>query len=311
LRLVGRQLPTVTRRQSRPESLAEGLLRGIHCFGVGRFGDDGRVDPAVAAHYELGLEESRLFVDGRPRLEYVRTLELLSRLLPPAPAQLLDVGGGTGVYAVPLGERGYTVHVVDPMPVHVERTLEYAREGGISRVTASLGDARDLNAFGGSSYDAVLMLGPLYHLVDADDRALAWREAVRVTRPGGVVVAVGISRYASLIDGLKRRVLADPVFRSIVERDLRDGQHRNPDVTNRPEYFTTAYFHLPAELAREARASGLREVQLYAVEGPGWILEDLDDLQNQLFAARAAESEPALMAASSHILVAATAPTRT
>jgi SAM-dependent methyltransferase len=268
------------------------------------------VDPDVAAHYELGLEDSRLFVDGRPRLEYRRTLDLLDRLLPPAPGRLLDVGGGTGVYAIPLGERGYRVHVVDPIEVHVEGTLQHARERGVTGVSASLGDARDLRAFG-TGYDGVLLLGPLYHLVDADDRALAFREAVRVTRPGGVVVAVGISRYASLIDGLRRRNLDDPAFRSIVERDLRDGQHRNPDVRNQPQYFTTAYFHLPAELEREAWACGLHDVQLYAVEGPSWILEDPNDLENQLFAARAVESEPALMAATAHILVAGTAPTRT
>jgi ubiquinone/menaquinone biosynthesis C-methylase UbiE len=268
------------------------------------------VDPDVAAHYELGLEESRLFVDGRPRLEYLRTLELLDRLLPPAPARLLDVGGGTGVYAVPLAERGYTVHVVDPVEAHVERARQHAQERGVTGVSASLGDARDLHAFG-TGYDAMLLFGPLYHLVHADDRALALREAVRVTRPGGVVVAVGISRYASLIDGLRRRILDDPAFRSIVERDLRDGQHRNPDVRRQPEYFTTAYFHLPAELEREARDGGLCDVRLYAIEGPSWIVEDPDDIDNQLFAARAAESEPALMAASSHILVAGTTPTHT
>jgi SAM-dependent methyltransferase len=272
--------------------------------------DDCRVDPDVTAHYELGLEESRLFVDGHPRLEYLRTLELLDRLLPPAPARLLDVGGGTGVYAVPLAERGYIVHVVDPIEAHVERTRQYALERGVTGVSAGLGDARDLGAFG-TGYDGVLLLGPLYHLVDADDRARAFREAVRVARPGGVVVAVGISRYASLIDGLRRRVLADPAFRSIVERDLRDGQHRNPDVRSRPEYFTTAYFHLPAELELEARACGLGDVQLYAIEGPSWILEDPDDIENQLFAARAVESEPALMGATSHLLVAGTTPAHT
>lgn len=261
----------------------------------------------MVAYYELGLEESRLFVNGRPRLEYIRTMELLARLLPPAPARLLDVGGGTGVYAVPLAERGYAVHVVDPMPSHVERTLDYARERATVRVTASLGDARDLSAFG-SGYDAVLLLGPMYHLVDADDRTRAWREAVSAVRPGGVVVAVGISRFASLLDGLNRGTLGEPMFRSIVERDLHDGQHRNPDVLNQPEYFTTAYFHLPTELKREARASGLTEVQLYAVEGPSWIIEDIDDLESQLFVARSVECAPALMGATSHMLVAGTAP---
>lgn len=270
-------------------------------------GENGGVDPDLVAHYELGLEDSRLFIDGRPRLEYVRTLELLDRLLPPGPGRILDVGGATGVYAVPLSERGYIVHVVDPIPLHVEHTVQRARERGAEGVTASLGEARDLGSFG-VGYDAVLLLGPLYHLPDADDRVLAFREAVRVARPGGVVVAAGISRYASLIDGLKRRILGDPVFRSIVEDDLRDGRHRNPDVRNRPEHFTTAYFHLPMELEQEARGSGLRDVQLFAVEGPAWILESLEDLEDQLFAARATESEPALMAATSHMLVAGVTP---
>jgi len=178
----------------------------------------------------------------------------------------------------------------------------HARQHGTAAVTASIGDARDLTQVG-IDYDAVLLLGPLYHLTDHDDRALAWSEAVRVARPGGAVIAFAISRYASLLDGLKRRILGDPVFRATVNADLRDGQHRNPSVREHPEYFTTAYFHLPAELQREAIASGLVDIQLFAVEGPAWILEDIDDLENQVFAARATESEPALIAATSHILV--------
>lgn len=264
------------------------------------------MDPDVVAHYELALEESRLFSDGRPRLEYVRTLELLDRLLPTAPAGILDVGGGTGVYAVALARRGYRVHVVDPIPKHVDRVRELAEVLPLPAMSASLGDARDLSGF--DEYDATLLLGPLYHLPVPDDRRRAFQQAFSATAPGGLVAAVGISRYASLIDGLKRRILGDPAFRAIVERDLLDGQHRNPNVRERPEWFTTAYFHLPVELRSEALQAGLKDVQLFAVEGAGWILEDIDDLDNQLYAARATESEPALMAATSHFMVAGTRP---
>jgi SAM-dependent methyltransferase len=260
------------------------------------------VDPDVTAHYEFGLEESRLFVDGHPRLEYLRTLELLDRLLPPAPARILDVGGGTGVYAVALCERGYTVQMVDPVARHVDRATRIARERNLVQMTALLGDARDL-ASSGTGYDAVLLFGPLYHLTDRDDRVRAFAEAIRAAKPGGVVVAVGISRFASLIDGLKNGLLNDATFRKIVDGDLRDGQHRNPDVLTRPEFFTTAYFHHPDELEAEALASGLRDVRLYSIEGPAWILADSADLESQLFAARATESEPALMAATSHFMV--------
>jgi hypothetical protein len=67
------------------------------------------IDPAIESHYGTGYERSRLFRDGKPSLEYVRSMELLDRLLPP-PAQLLDVGGGPGTYAAPLARRSYRVH---------------------------------------------------------------------------------------------------------------------------------------------------------------------------------------------------------
>jgi ubiquinone/menaquinone biosynthesis C-methylase UbiE len=260
------------------------------------------VDPDIAAHYALGFESSRLLVDGRPRLEYVRTLELLDRHLPSPPGRIVDIGGGTGVYAVPLAERGFEVHVIEPIEGHVEQVAQTARHAGLRSLTAELGDARDLSGVTACA-DAVLLLGPLYHLTEASDRATALAEARRIVRPGGVVVAVGISRFASLMDGLKRKNLDDRIFRPIVQRDLESGQHRNPDVQTRPEFFTTAYFHRPEELRYEALTAGLVDVNLFAVEGPSWIVEDPADLDNQLFAARAVESEPALMGATSHIMM--------
>ncbi len=259
-------------------------------------------DPDIAAHYELGLESSRLFVDGRPRLEYVRTLELVDRHLPAPPGRIVDVGGGTGVYAVPLAERGFEVHVVEPIERHVEQVAETARHRNLRGLTSELGDARNLARVPVGA-DAVLLLGPLYHLTEASDRADALAEATRIVRPGGVVIAVGISRFASLVDGLKRRNLDDAVFRPIVQRDLESGQHRNPDVRTRPEFFTTAYFHRPEELRDEAIDAGLVDVNLFAVEGPSWIVEDPSDFDNQLFAARAVESESSLMGATSHLMM--------
>jgi SAM-dependent methyltransferase len=260
------------------------------------------LDPEVATHYELGLEESRLFSGGRPRLEYLRTLELLDRALPLPPGRILDVGGATGAYAVPLCERGYSVHLIDPVAQHVERASQIALERALPQLTAAVGDARNL-ADAGDGYDATLLLGPLYHLISHEDRLRAFREAIRVTVPGGVVVAAAISRYASLINGLTAGVLDDPTFRGIVEGDLRDGQHRNPDVRGRPDFFTTAYFHTPDELVEEASAAGLLEVRLLGIEGVGGIVDRVDDIESQLFAARATESEPALIGASLHLMV--------
>jgi hypothetical protein len=77
-----------------------------------------------------------------------------------------------------------------------------------------------------------------------------------VLRPGGRLMAMAVSRFASLLDGLYRDWLDDPDFRPIVEQDLADGQHRNPDPVGRPEFFTTAYFHTPGGLAEEVEVPG-------------------------------------------------------
>jgi SAM-dependent methyltransferase len=257
------------------------------------------MDDAVLEHYGEGVELERLSA-GTSRIEFERTKELLARYLPPPPADVLDVGGGPGAYAAWLAGAGYRVHLVDPVPLHVERARGH---GGFS---AALGDARGLEQADSSS-DVVLLLGPLYHLTERADRVRALTEARRVVRPDGLVAAAAISRLASLLDGLKHGQLADPEFRAIAERDLAEGQHRNP--RERPGWFTTAFFHRPDELEAEVADAGLSLEALFGVEGPGWLLHELwDDPQgrdNILYAARAGERDPALVPLSAHLLAVA------
>jgi SAM-dependent methyltransferase len=259
----------------------------------------------IREHYESEIVEADRLARGAGRLELLRTQEIVRRHLPPGPLKILDVGGGPGVHAEWLADDGHTVHVVDPMPNHVEAAKRLAATH--RRITAEVGDARSLAA-GSDSVDAVLLLGPLYHLTDRADRLRALDEAGRVVRPGGLVFVAAISRFASLLDGLRRGFLFDPRFRSIVEQDLRDGQHRNPDRL--PDWFTTAYFHHPAELAGEATAAGLDCIEVVGVEGvAGWfgnVFERWDDAASRntiLFAARAVEAEPSLVGASTHLLM--------
>jgi ubiquinone/menaquinone biosynthesis C-methylase UbiE len=263
----------------------------------------------VAAYYARGLERDRLAA-GPGALEFARTQVLLERYLPPTPAVVADVGGGPGRYAVWLMERGYHVHLVDPAPLHIEqaRLAAGSRLGG-SLASAKVGDARRLDLPDGSA-DAVLLLGPLYHLPQHAERLQALVEARRVCRPGGVIIAAAISRFASTLDGLRGGYLEDPRFAEVAASDRRDGQHHNP--TGDPAYFTTAYFHRPEELAAECAEAGLLHEATVAVEGPGWLLADLDarladDRRRAvLLAALAAlETEPALLGVSAHILAVA------
>ena len=251
------------------------------------------MDAAIESHYNTGYERSRLFGGGTPALEFVRSMELLDRLLPAPPARVLDVGGGPGTYAVPLAQRGYQVHLVDPLPLHVEQAR--------AAVKAAAG-----------SQDAVLLFGPMYHLTGAEDRQQALGEARRVLRPGGRLLAVAVSRFASLLDGVYQGWLDDPQFRRIVDQDLADGQHRNPDPVGRPEFFTTAYFHAPDDLAGEVARAGFTGITVYGVEGPGWPLRrewaDPRRREQILFAARAVETQPSMIGVSSHLIAAATNP---
>ncbi len=206
----------------------------------------------IVAHYADGYEAERLS-NRASRLESARTQELVLRYLPSPPAVIYDIGGGPGAYACWLARLGYEVHLVDALPLHVELARQAAAaQPDAPLASVSLGDARALDR-SDESVDVALLFGPLYHLTEQSDRLAALGEARRVVRPGGILLAAGISRFASTLSGLHEGLFDDPVFERIVEQDLQDGQHRNP--TNHPEYFTTAYFHHPAELQAEVEAA--------------------------------------------------------
>ena len=255
--------------------------------------------PEVLSYYEEGFEDGRLR-DGAGRLEFWRTQVILRGALPPTPATVLDVGGGSGIHAEWLAADGYDVALVDPVPLHIEQA------GRISGVTAVIGDARAL-AVADASVDAVLLLGPLYHLVDGDDRVRALTEAARVVRPGGLVAAAAISRFASMNASLRRTRLDEPEWVSAVEDAVATGCHRSLEATQ--SRFTTAYFHRPDELRAEFAAAGLTGAEVVAVEGPGSFLPNVDDLLDNP-ASRAVvlrwiqvvEREPTLLGASAHLI---------
>ena len=259
----------------------------------------------VLAYYDQFPEESRL--DSGPfQLEFARTKDILARLLPPPPARIVDVGGAAGAYSGWLAGLGYEVHLLDTSARLVEEARRLNATLAKPIASIAIGDARSLPRPDGTA-DVVLIMGPLYHLPSSADRAAALREATRVLATSGLVIVAAISRYASALDGLARGLAVDPEFVRIRNRDLLDGQHRND--TNRPDHFTTAYFHRPEDLRQELEAAGFQGVGVLGVEGPGWMLADFENrwarpvLRADLMeVARALEVEPSMLGASAHLL---------
>ncbi len=157
---------------------------------------DKRTD-MVEGFYGDGREEDRLMRTRHGQMEYLTTMSCIDRYAL-RPCRVLELGAGTGAYSLTLAREGYEVTALEL----VEKNVEILREKGrkVPHLMVVQGDALDLSRFEDDSFDLTLCLGPLYHLYTRSDVDRALSEAVRVTRPGGVLMAAFLSVHAILYD---------------------------------------------------------------------------------------------------------------
>ena len=149
-------------------------------------------------HYD---EDSRLlFQHGS--VEFLTTMRYIEKYLKHGD-KVLEIGAGTGRYSHALARRGHPVDAVELVAHNIEVFRQNTRPG--ESVTIAQGNALDLSAFADNAYDVTLLLGPLYHLYTQDDKRRALREAIRVTKPGGVVFAAYVISDGCLLDEGFRR----------------------------------------------------------------------------------------------------------
>lgn len=243
------------------------------------------IDKTVLAYYDAGREYHRLRKDIG-LIEFERTKEILLENLPKPPAVIYDVGGAYGEYAWWLASLGYEVHLFDLSETNIKMSKELAKEYPTCRLAASeVCDARNVPRKDGSA-DAVLMMGPLYHITDYDERIKAIRESLRLLKKKGVLFTAALTPYSVLLynitvyspnGGRDNTYLEDAGFLSMVERELTDGCHINP---NRAVYegLGSSHLHTAKALRAELAAGGFPDTIVHGVMGAAWLVHDIDEV---------------------------------
>ncbi len=226
------------------------------------------MDPHAVRDYYASFGErewARLESPGDGAVEFAVTCQTLAAYLPHN-ARVLDIGGGLGRYAIWLAQHGHHVSLADLCPELLSIARTKIGQAGVDTMVDEVveADARDLSQWADDSFDAVLSMGPFYHLPNPDDRIRAVSELRRVLRVGGPAFVALMPRFAFLRRTLaisdERRRLVQTDF---VERVLEEGVFTN-DVPGR---FTEGYGVLPEEVSPFFERHGFTTLALMAAEG--------------------------------------------
>lgn len=269
------------------------------------------IDKDVLAAYNSGIEKNRLKTD-LGLIEFERTKENLLDKLPPAPAAIYDIGGGYGEYSFWLASLGYEVYLFDISEKNIEMAHEISKEYPCELKAMAVCDARDIR-MPDSSADAIFLFGPMYHIVEHDERQLALKECDRLLKPGGLLFTAAITRYATTlwavsVYGEKNNLLDEPEFRDMLIREIADGNH----IKNPKSIYTgmgRSYFHLPVELKEEIELAGFSNTDVRGVIGPCWLVPNLDAIWQDekrrasiMNIVRMTEKEEEILGLSTHFL---------
>ena len=251
----------------------------------------------ILKHYSRFDESSRLN-SGFGQIQFHRSKELILRYLKKEPQTILDVGGACGQYSFWLAELGHKAHLIDIVPHHIDKA-NALQENSVNKLASlHVGDALSIE-FPDEFADAVLLFGPIYHLVNKEDRIRALKEALRALKPHGQLFVHAINRYSGIVFGTTRGFVLDPEYMEMTRNEVRTGLRSNaPAWLNS---FSQAHFHHPDELRDEIIQAGFKCEGVYGVVGCAWQVPDLDEeLKNPtkkasiLEVARLVENDPVI-----------------
>ncbi len=196
-------------------------------------------------------------------MEFAITLRTLREHLPPAPARILDIGGGPGRYALALAQAGYEVTLLDIAESNLVFARQKAVEQGVTLRRYIHGDALDLSQIEEKEFDAVLLMGPLYHLLMLEQRQQAIIQARDILKAGGLLFGAFITRYAALRDIARRMPKQLKEDQKRLEEVVRTGVLVQREIGG----FIDAYFAHPREIRPLMRSAGLSDIDMISCEG--------------------------------------------
>ena len=229
---------------------------------------------AVVNSYENDKEENRLTTDNARRVEFITTAKILNEHLPEK-AKILDCAAGTGIYAFHLAETGHHVTALDIAPRHIELIESELRSKPFS-MNVQVNDAKDLSLFKDESFDAVLCMGPLYHLTEEKDRLQCLNECLRVLRKGGALFSAYINRFfviSSIVTGDFKYLKKE-----FIDNLITTGTLKSDDPLC---FWTDSYFDKPDIIEKTYRGIGLQILDHIATDGMSIFLRDKINLMNQ------------------------------
>jgi ubiquinone/menaquinone biosynthesis C-methylase UbiE len=259
-------------------------------------------------HYYGGFKEwDRLERADDGALEFAVNKAWIARYMPPPGARVLDIGGGPGRYALWLAEQGYRTTLADLSPDLLEIAREQSKEANINLEAIVEANALDLSQFDDASFDAALCMGPMYHLIEAADRAQSAKELARVMKTGAPVFVAFLNRLQLLKVAISPEIPFSPETFKFVKRWIEDGIFISPALGA----FADAHFVHPQEVAPLMEAAGFETLALISSESlvdavqknlaafkerqPDlypWLLEKLIDVAN----------EPSIIGTAGHLL---------
>ena len=220
----------------------------------------------VSSYYSNDYDESNRHQDPFGRIQEIRTRQLLLRYLGDRKS-ILDVGGATGVYAFFLADHGFDVSLIDIAENHT-RQARQINAGRSHKLTDIIhADIQEIEL--ANKYDAIILHGPLYHIVDRPKRIKLLKKLSSILTPNGLILGFCINRYAGYFYGVRSGKILDRAYQKSVLNEIKTGvRHMAPGW----------YFHTPAEIVAEYEEASLSVVAIKGVTSQIWMLPEVDQI---------------------------------